>query len=293
MLHALLRRMRRRRWRHGRPGLRGPLLWLLAMVALYAVVMATLEAMPPEESLWLAVVTLTTIGYGDVVAKTVAGKLATVLLLMAGGVFVLAKLASDWFDWREGVRERKRRGAWRWDMQGHVLIVGTPGGGGEGATRFLLALVRQLRATPAYRDAAVELLTRAFDARAEGLPQPLCDLGVVHTTGAPTDPEALAATDAGRAAAVVVLADAAEDPLSDAVAMDVLARRRDLAAAAGRAMPPVVVECVDERNRARLRAAGAVATVRPMRTYPEIAARALVAPGAERLLEDDSVEKGC
>jgi hypothetical protein len=39
------------------------------MVALYAVVMAALEAMTPEESLWLAVVTLTTIGYGDVVAR--------------------------------------------------------------------------------------------------------------------------------------------------------------------------------------------------------------------------------
>lgn len=287
MLATFLRRLRHRRWQHGRPpSLHRSVLWLLAMVALFAAAMAALEAMPPEESLWLAVVTLTTVGYGDVVAKTPAGKLATVLLLMAGGVFVLAKLASDWFEWRDTVRERKRRGFWRWDMHDHVLIVGTPAGEGEAAARFFAALVRQLQGTTQYRDAPVELLTRAFDARPEGLPQALCDIGVVHRSGAPTDPDALEAADAGRAAAVVVLADAPEDPVSDAVAMDVLARVRALAEAAGRAMPPVVVECVDDRNRRRLLAAGAAATVRPLRTYPEMLARALVAPGAERLLED-------
>jgi voltage-gated potassium channel len=106
-------------------------------------------------------------------------------------------------------------------------------------------------------------------------------------SGAPTDPDALAATDAGRAKALVVLADAPQDPISDAVTMDVLARARALAEAAGNAAaPPMVVECVDDRNRPRLIAAGAVAAVRPLRTYPEMLARALVTPGAERLLED-------
>ncbi|GGG51869.1 hypothetical protein GCM10010964_43810 [Caldovatus sediminis] len=287
MIVAFLHRLRARRHRLLRPpGLVGPLVWLLAMVGLFAAAMAALEGMPPEESLWLAVVTLTTVGYGDVAAQTVAGKLATVLLLMAGGVFVLAKLASDWFDWRDAVRERKRRGFWRWGMRDHVLIVGTPGEG-EAAVRLFAGLVRQLRATAAFRDAPVALLTRAFDGRPEGLPQVLCDLGAVHVSGAPTDPDALAATDAGRARALVVLADAPQDPVSDAVAMDVLARVRALAEAAGRGEPPTaVVECVDDRNRPRLIAAGAVAAVRPLRTYPEMLARALVTPGAERLLED-------
>jgi voltage-gated potassium channel len=48
----------------------------------------------------------------------------------------------------------------------------------------------------------------------------------------------------------------------------------------------VITECVDDRNRGRLMGAGAAAAVRPLRSYPEMLARALVAPGAERLLED-------
>jgi voltage-gated potassium channel len=116
---------RRRRWRHGRPRLRQPLLWLAAMVALFVAAMAAFEDMAPPDSLWLAVVTLTTVGYGDITPKSGAGRAATMLLLLLGGVFVVAKVASDWFEWREEVRARKRTGSWRWGMQGHVLVIGT------------------------------------------------------------------------------------------------------------------------------------------------------------------------
>ncbi|HYF09732.1 MAG TPA: ion channel, partial [Acetobacteraceae bacterium] len=241
MLAAFRLLWRRRRWRHGRPQLRWLLLWLLAMVALFALAMAILEDMAPDESLWLAAVTLTTVGYGDVTPRTVPGRIATVLLLLGGGVFVLAKAASDWFEWREGVRERKRQGHWRWGMEGHVLVIGTPGGDAE---RFFRGLVRQLAATPGYRDTPVLLLTRAFAADAKGLPQALCDLGVVHVAGAPTDEDALRLADAPAARAVIVLAEDERDPVSDAVALDVVSRVRAMAGG----VPPVVVsECVDDR----------------------------------------------
>ncbi len=104
MLAAFRLIWRRRRWRHGQPRLRRALAWLAAMVVLFVAAMALFEEMAPEDSLWLAVVTLTTVGYGDVTPRTGAGRAATVALLLLGGVFVVAKLASDWFDWREEVR---------------------------------------------------------------------------------------------------------------------------------------------------------------------------------------------
>jgi voltage-gated potassium channel len=271
---------RRQRWRQGRAGLRRLLAWLAAMVGLFVLAMAVFEGMDPGDSLWLAVVTLTTVGYGDVAAKTLEGRLATVALLLLGGVFVVAKLASDWFDWREDVRERRRAGSWRWGMDGHVLVIGTPGGD---ALRFFRGLARQLRGTPQYRDAPVLLLTRAFAGRTGGLPQALCDDAIVHVEGAPTDDDALRLADAPRCAAVIVLAERDDDAVSDAISADAVARVRAMAEGTP---PVVVVECVDDRNRARLMAAGAAAAVRPLRSYPEMLARALVAPGAERLLED-------
>lgn len=280
MLAAFRLMWRRRRWRHGRPLLRRTLLWLLAMVLLFALSMAVFEGMAPQDSLWLAAVTLTTVGYGDVVPQSWAGRIATALFLLLGGVFVVAKLASDWFDWRETVRERKRHGSWRWGMEGHVLVIGTPGGDPE---RFFRGLVRQLAATPGYRDAPVLLLTRAFEANPAGLPDSLCQLGVVHVSGWPTDQDALTMADAATARAAIVLAENEREPVSDAVALDVIARLRAMA----KGIPPVIVsECVDDRNRGRMLAAGAAAAARPLRTYPEMLTRALVAPGAEQLLED-------
>ncbi len=211
MLTAFRLLWRRRRWRHGQPALRRPLAWLAAMVVMFVAAMAVFEDMGPGDSLWLAVVTLTTVGYGDVFAKTGPGRIATALLLLAGGVFVVAKLASDWFEWREEVRARKRGGAWRWGMEGHVLVIGTPEGAAE---RFFLGLLRQLRGTPAWRDAPVMLLTRAFAGRAEGLPAVLCAEDLVHVEGAPTDEDALRMADAPRAAAVVVLAERTDDAVS-------------------------------------------------------------------------------
>lgn len=284
MLAALSRlfRLRRRRWRHGRPDARRALLWLLAMVALHVLAMAVFEDMSPGEALWLTAATLSTVGYGDLAAKTPEGRLATALLLMLGGVFVLAKLAGDWFEWLEEVRERKRRGTWRWGMEQHLVVAGTPEGD---AARFHLGLVRELRRLAAWREVPVLLLTRAYDLRPEGLPQALCDLGVVHVSGAATEPDSLRAADAAMARAVVVLADRTDDPVFDSVAMDVATRARDLAAARG-TRPMLVVECVDDRNRPRLLAAGCDAAVRPLRAFPEMIARALAAPGAERLLEE-------
>ena len=94
MLAAFRLIWRRRRWRHGQPMLRRPLLWLLAMVLLFVATMAVFEEMAPGDSLWLAAVTLTTVGYGDITPRTGVGRLATVLFLLVGGVFLALSLMS-------------------------------------------------------------------------------------------------------------------------------------------------------------------------------------------------------
>jgi voltage-gated potassium channel len=46
------------------------------------------------------------------------------------------------------------------------------------------------------------------------------------------------------------------------------------------------VECVDDSNRDRLYKIGARVVLRPIRSYPEIVVRAMVAPGSEAIIED-------
>jgi voltage-gated potassium channel len=53
-----------------------------------------LENLPPFDALYLTVMTLSTVGYGDVVPRTVAGKTFTIFLVVVG-VFTLFYVATD------------------------------------------------------------------------------------------------------------------------------------------------------------------------------------------------------
>ena len=48
----------------------------------------------------------------------------------------------------------------------------------------------------------------------------------------------------------------------------------------------VVVECVNDANRQRLRDLGAHSVIRPIRAYPELIVRAIVSPGVETMMEN-------
>ena len=250
-------------------------LYLLAIGALHIAAMVVFEGMSAGNAAWLTLTTITTVGYGDVSAATTAGRVSTVVLVYIGGIFALAKGAGDYFDYRSSRRLRMLRGQWRWNMSDHILIVNAPA---TGAEAYFDTLVRQFRDSAWGRERPVLILT---DIWPEGLPAGLRSLDIVHVHGRATSRAALDAADASRAAAVIVLASDANDPVADSISFDVIHRLREINPDC-----PLLGECVDDRNRDRLRQAGASAVVRPLRSYPEMLVRALVAPGSEYIIEN-------
>ncbi len=281
MLAALLLRMRRQRggyraYVQTRGGVGKLALYLALIFLAHVIAMMLLEDMAAFDAAWLTATTMVTVGYGDVYAKTAEGRVATMLLLYAGGIFVLAKAVNDGIEARAEKAERKARGAWRWKMRDHILIVGTPD---RLPTAFFERLVRTIRDTPELAGRPVQLLTTAY---AEAtLPRSLADLGVVHWNGGPADSGALEAAGAGEAFGVLVLARSVSDATCDAETFDTVDRLRMLPVRA-----PVVAECIDDANRGRLRRAGARNLVRPLPAYPGMLVRALVAPGSEEIIEE-------
>ena len=79
---------------------------------------------------------------------------------------------------------------------------------------------------------------------------------------------------------LVVLAKDEGDASSDGLTFDTLHRISDLGAKG-----TVLAECVDDRNRERLMKAGADIVIRPMRAYPGLIVRSLVARGSEQIFE--------
>lgn len=247
---------------------------LLMLVAAHAAAMMLFEHLSLRESIWLTMTTLATVGYGDYSATTVAGQAATIVLLYLVGITVLAQLASDFIDHRLQRRQRMLRGLWEWRMRDHLLVINPPRHAG-----YLERLIAQLRETPEFRDTPVLLLTENYP---DGLPEALRQEGVVHRHGYPDNDAALDTVYPEHTLAVVVLAED-EQRGSDALTFDILHR---LGERIDMQRIPVIAECVDDANRGRLLRLGIRAVIRPVRAYPELVVRALVAPGVERVLEN-------
>ena len=256
-------------------------LYLLTVFALHSWIMVEAEGLTVDEAIWLTLTTVVTVGYGDYSAQTIPGRLATVILLYVGSIFVLFHVAADYFQYRYERKLAMLRGRWKWKMKDHVLLLNSPT---INRDRYILGLVEELHRTERWSDAPVLMLTREY---AEGLPEEFQTAGVVHYHGDAGSPEDLEAVNAENAAVILVLAENAADKRSDETNFNILHRLRDLNVK-GR----IIVECVRHANRARLKEAGADCAMRPIRFYPEIVVRAIDSPGTEQILEGLFMSEG-
>lgn len=251
-------------------------LLLTVLFLLHIGLMMHYEGLSLGDAAWLTFTTATTVGYGDIFAATTQGRLATVLLLYFGGIYILAKVAGDYFDYRHEVRDKKIKGLWSWNMHDHIVILNTPSHSGE---RYLQRLIKQFRSSGHCADTPIYLLTRQFP---NGLPEFITQFNdVVHFHGNPGNPQDLAEVCVHQARDIIVLTKDEDDEISDGRTFDILHRLKEFDISAN-----VLAECVEDSNRQRLQEAGATILIRPIRAYPEMIVRAFVTPGSERIIEN-------
>ncbi|MCG2579703.1 MAG: ion channel [Marinobacter sp.] len=246
-----------------------------ALLVFQVMVIWSVENLTLFESFWLTMTTLVTVGYGDLSPETVIGRVSTVIVMFISAITIMTLIVSDFIEYRFYRRERIVTGRWVYKMKDHIVIINTPRNGGE---QYFMRFASQIRAIPEYETVPILILTRQFPS---GLPPELADVGLVHFHGSGSDPEALKAAHAGSARHIVVLAADEADPASDSLTFDI-AHRLTEANLGNR----TTVECVSDQNRQRFKAVGVRTIIRPVRTYPEIMVRAIVAPGSEKVLED-------
>ncbi|MCK4842891.1 MAG: hypothetical protein KAT04_13595 [Methylococcales bacterium] len=250
---------------------------LLMIIAVHVYLMMVFEGFSWQDGLWLTLTTLSTTGYGDISASTVAGKTATVLLLYLCGIFILAKTAGDYFEYRANIRIKKMHGFWEWNMSNHILVINTPSQQGE---QFFVRLIKHLHHSNMQFN-TVQILTKQFP---NGLPSRLSAMpGLAHYSGSGTVSEDLVAVNVSQAKYIVILAKQEDNRDSDSRTFDILHRLQTLNL---RDDVLILAECVDDDNRQRFKQVGANVIIRPMRAYPEMLIRGLVAPGSEQIIEN-------
>ncbi len=250
-------------------------LLLVGLASVHTIAMMYFENLSFLDAIWLTTTTITTVGFGDLSPATLEGRLTTMIIMYGFGIFLLAQIAGEWIDYRFDRYERRRKGLWTWNMNNHILIINTPGTDGD---RYLEILTEQILDSQTLAKHPIQILSAGFP---DGLPKALLERGVALHQGAPESAGVLDQVNVEQAAYVIVLAVDTVDHRSDSVTLDILDRLKQ-----HELKCYVIAECLQDENRKRLRDHGAHAVIRPVRAYPELLVRALVAPGSETILED-------
>jgi len=221
---------------------------LVLLVLAHTVAMRVFEGFSWADSLWLTLTTVTTVGYGDVSATTLWGRAATIILLYAAGIAVLAQVAAMYFEFRQDRRNRILNGQWSWDMQDHIVLINSPK---EGTERYFEQLVSQLRHSSLPTGQKPLLIVTSY--MSQGIPDSLRAMDVAHVNASSVDAQAIEQSSLAKASIIVVLCHDPINPIWDSVNFDLVTRCRE---ANPNAM--IVAETVSDDNRQRLINAGAV-----------------------------------
>ncbi len=283
MLHRGSRLLRRHKkaWygkqTHGaaRTRLFSLLMVLLSLVALHTIAMMSLENLGLWSAFWLTLTTITTVGYGDLSASSFWGQVATVAFLYIPGIALLGQFLGEYVDYRITRREQMLQGLWRWEMKDHILILNTPMHNGD---LYLERLIQQISSTPELKELPIHILTPVYP---DGLPPALQAMGVVHYSGTPTNSANLARVNAAEAKYIFIISHNADSINPDSQTIDILEHLNSIPLKAF-----VIAECVDDDNRRRFIRLAADTVIRPVRAYPELVVRSMVAPGTEQVMED-------
>jgi voltage-gated potassium channel len=246
------------------------------LCAAHTAAMMGFEGLSLGDSLWLTTTTVATVGYGDLSAHTLAGRIATFGLMYVGGIALLAQGAAKVFEYRQEKRDRILNGKWSWKMNDHIVFLNAPD---KTPAKYLFNLMKEFRNSALPKaQAPVLVVTPNLE---NGMTDELRALNVAHVNYDPLETKSFEDSNLAKASTIVVLCKDENDIHSDSVTMDLVSRAREANPTA-----EIVCEIQNKENRQRMIAAGANTTVRPIRTFPEMMSRAILSPGAERFAED-------
>lgn len=183
------------------------------------------------DALWYSVISVTTIGYGDISSSSFGARLGTVIFIIIIGLSSFSAALGLLVDGMMQLNFREIHGLATIHSENHILIVNFPD-----AAR-VERIIRELRADEAYAKRDVVLVTDRVDT----LPFDLKNLFFVH--GSPLQIETLEKAGLKRASMAIVLCTAADDPSTDGQVASVLNMIEHI-------NPEIktVAECVDERH---------------------------------------------
>ncbi|MEO5356985.1 MAG: ion channel [Nitrospirae bacterium YQR-1] len=262
------------------PSIALKLITLLAVVFLYGTtsfVYFEIEENPDisfTDGFWYSIVTMATVGYGDLFPKTTAGRLLVGVPLMLLGIGLLGYTLSVVATVLIIEKNKETKGMSTLNLKDHLVIINYAG------LSKIERIIMELKSDPAFgKDSHVVIVDENLDE----LPPELSSMGILFIKGNPTRDETLTRASIDNAKHVIVLCknsnESQSDNLNVAITLAIEAR-------AGTAKNNVktVVECVDPSTEELLRKANCDHIVCLSRFDAYIVSHELLNPGTQEVI---------
>lgn len=223
------------------------------------------------DALWWSIVTLTTIGYGDIYPSTMGGRFLVAAPLMMFGIGLLGYVLSLAASTLVEAKSRELTGMGTFSFRHHIVVVNFP------ALEKVERLLGELRMDPAFEGKEVVLI----DEHLEAIPAPLLQRGVHFIRGNPTRDETLARAAIDEATHAIILSKRAGDSHSDDLALAVT-----LAIEARAPNVRTIAEVVDVGSEELLRKAGCDSMVCASRFEAHFLSNEVLHPGMQDVIEE-------
>ncbi len=183
------------------------------------------------DSLWYSIVSITTIGYGDLSAESLGARLGTIFFIVIAGLTTFTAAAGILVDWIMEIQYRERTGMGTVHAKDHLLIINFPS---EPRVR---EIVEEFRQDSQHRRDDIAILTDQI----ETLPGTFPDLLFVR--GSPLEEESYRRARIEDAKQAIVLSTRYDDPHSDSVVASIVYMIEHL-----NPKTRVVAECLSEKH---------------------------------------------
>lgn len=184
------------------------------------------------DAIWYSIISITTIGYGDLSASSTGARLGTIFFIVIVGLGAFSVLLGMTIDALSEFAGRRRRGMTKVVAEEHVLIVNVP------SESRLKQLVEEVKTDHHYNASDIVVVSDQIETL------PLADEHVLFVRGSVLERETYERADIGSATTAIVLATSYDDATSDAIVASAVAVIDSL-----NPNIHIVAECVNPRHR--------------------------------------------
>ena len=226
------------------------------------------KGMSYGDALWYSVVSITTIGYGDMYASSLGARIGTVIFIMLFGLAAFTVLFGMVVDSITSFFVKGRLGMGTIVATDHVLLVNFPG------VARVQQLVEELRSDPSRRDRDIVVVSDKIDE----LPASIED--VFFIKGSPLQKETYERARIDEARMALVLATSYDDPNSDAVVASAVSVINTI-----KGSIHIVAECLDEKHRMLFDSVRCNAVVPGLRIAGNLLVQEIDDPGVAQMID--------